>query len=159
MSPAPKKSLHINIPPPSSGIAKIAYDSPLSPITFAIPGSDGLRRRREDALTRHMKDLGFVEETPPPVPEKDRHVVRNPVTPPAPPTEIRDVVYLVEDRSSSDRARSGTTKQPPPVSMKLVVDLPPDDKRWSRKWVREYNGKRLVEEDYQTILHSLRKLR
>ncbi|OCH90023.1 hypothetical protein OBBRIDRAFT_633178 [Obba rivulosa] len=160
--PAPKKPLHVNIPSPSLGVPEATQDTPpLSPITFAIPGSGELSRRREEALARHMKDLGFVEEVPPPVPAKDRG------TQPAlkktsldRASHTRDVVYLAGDQPPKAHHPSKTAKkEEPPVSMKLMVDAPPNDKRWSRKWVRECNGERLVEEDYQKILHSLRRLR
>ncbi|KAI0371424.1 hypothetical protein BV20DRAFT_965144 [Pilatotrama ljubarskyi] len=68
-----RPSIQLSIPgspPKDSRPPRLAIPTPLSPIVLNFSGPDELRKRREDELCRRMKDLGFVEATPPPPPPK-----------------------------------------------------------------------------------------
>ncbi|KAI0658669.1 hypothetical protein C8Q70DRAFT_934188 [Cubamyces menziesii] len=75
-----RPSIQIDIPrlaqKSSASAPQITLElTPLSPIAFNFPGPRELRKRREDELSRRMKDLGFVEEIPPSPPPKDAGVI------------------------------------------------------------------------------------
>ncbi|CDO77224.1 hypothetical protein BN946_scf184747.g37 [Trametes cinnabarina] len=93
----------------SSNVSEVTL-TPLSPIAFNIFGPKELRKRREEELERRMKDLGFVEQIPPPLPPKDARKTSNPTSrsdrriPPFSAVAVesendRDIVLLVDDVS------------------------------------------------------------
>ncbi|KAH9884936.1 hypothetical protein C8Q73DRAFT_840426 [Cubamyces lactineus] len=108
--------------------------TPLSPIAFNFPGPRELRRRREDELCRRMKDLGFVEEIPPPLPPKDaqsiskstrahtgRHTPGFSISGCA-PEDDRDVVLLMECSSDSETEELPTRGESRAAMLALFPD-------------------------------------
>ncbi|KAI8989896.1 hypothetical protein BD414DRAFT_485461 [Trametes punicea] len=74
IAPAASEAIKLAIPGQTSAKSTQSLDvisTPSSPIAFCLPGPEDLRKRREEELSRRMRDLGFVESTPPPPPPKD----------------------------------------------------------------------------------------
>ncbi|KAI9057691.1 hypothetical protein FKP32DRAFT_1339277 [Trametes sanguinea] len=128
---AGRPSIQLSIPPQKKRQSITPSEvilTPLSPIAFNISGPLALRKRREDELGRWMKDLGFVEEIPPPLPPKDdrkpsKSISRSRGHHPTfsvtthDQEDGRDVVLLVEDSSDSE------TEELPPRSDSLAAML------------------------------------
>lgn len=183
----------LNIPPNLSldltGAPQLSAVTPLSPIAFDFAGPRELRQRREVELDRCMKDLGFVEATPPataktspPSSARGRHMHSFSIQ----EEEEHDVVLLVDDHTDSENEHPTRSESraamltlftdidtlPSPVGPKSMKEPTVDvqvqvvsktagrsKRRFSRKWVREQSGKRWTEKDFSQIISQLRKLR
>ncbi|KAI0355497.1 hypothetical protein OH77DRAFT_1454877 [Trametes cingulata] len=120
-----RPSIQLSIPgtgPKESAPPHLPTPTPLSPIVFNFPGPQDLRKRREEELCRRMKDLGFVEAPPPPLPPKQVDTLAKGASHPgrhAPTFSIscggsddeRDVVLLEDIQSDSEADRPPTRSE------------------------------------------------
>lgn len=144
ISPPPSAtlSLHFAVPPspvtPDDPCPTPVPAPPSIPIMLDIQAST---QKTQVELARRLSQLGFVEVVVTPDPEEK-----------TPPTQ-ECVVYLEESISLPTLG--------PPLELEKSVKLMPmrdSTRRYSRKWIREKNGKRWVEDNYQDIIHALRLL-
>ncbi|KAJ3483532.1 hypothetical protein NLI96_g6246 [Meripilus lineatus] len=161
---------YIDISPPPSATLSLHFSAPTSPDSPDLPSCPAATlsgsavppapssitldiqartEKTEVEIARRLSDLGFIEVT---VVNTDRREK----TPPQASQEC--VVYLDLDAPFADydakaeKQNATATPGAAPTKSKRRA------KRYSRKWIREKNGKRWVEDNYQDVIHALRLL-